>query len=559
MKADLTRKSFDPLKHFSRVLMQQGRVQLDADWNEQCAILLHALRTFVVDSWGPVFSPYNRITNSPNFYPITLEQSPPSSKPTVADFGIQWGTIYVDGILSELEATAVPILSWLPNNVIQVAQWTVDGQEYQQGQFVRISDDESQPVAQPLIAQITNVSYPNRQLTLDTDVGSLPKAAVGRVRRLTTYMTQPDLPNPQVLQVGSKYHVYLDVWEQLVTSLQDDSIREVALNGADTAARSRVVWQVNVLPAQQADQCLLPQAIAAHLQPWNRGFLRARAQPSQVSTDPCTVSPTSQYRGPENQLYRVEVHTGGKYGDTPPPTFKWSRDNGAVVFPIVKLTQGATPNTTVVTVGNLGRDDRFGLAVGDYVEVLDDTYALNSNPNNPDDPGYPTSPGIPGLLMQVQAIDSTNLLVTLSGSGATVDSTRHPLLRRWDHKAGDPTQGGVALAPDNAIPIPPDPTGKALATWIDLEDGVQVSFDQVSSAILRTGDYWLIPARVATGDVIWPKESGQDAQGNPVINPVAKSPDGITHHYAPLAMVTIQSGAVPQIQLCLGDFARRNG
>ena len=34
-RGDFTRDTFNPLKHFSRVLMQQGRVQLDADWNEQ--------------------------------------------------------------------------------------------------------------------------------------------------------------------------------------------------------------------------------------------------------------------------------------------------------------------------------------------------------------------------------------------------------------------------------------------------------------------------------------------------------------------------------------------
>ena len=35
MKADLTRNTFHPFRHFTQVLMQQGRVQLDADWNEQ--------------------------------------------------------------------------------------------------------------------------------------------------------------------------------------------------------------------------------------------------------------------------------------------------------------------------------------------------------------------------------------------------------------------------------------------------------------------------------------------------------------------------------------------
>ena len=49
MKADLTRVTFDPLKQFSSVLMQQGRVQLDADWNEQSAILTHHLRRLAAD------------------------------------------------------------------------------------------------------------------------------------------------------------------------------------------------------------------------------------------------------------------------------------------------------------------------------------------------------------------------------------------------------------------------------------------------------------------------------------------------------------------------------
>lgn len=53
MKADLTRNTFNPFQHFNRVLMQQGRVQLDADWNEQAAILLHYLRALAADLIGP--------------------------------------------------------------------------------------------------------------------------------------------------------------------------------------------------------------------------------------------------------------------------------------------------------------------------------------------------------------------------------------------------------------------------------------------------------------------------------------------------------------------------
>jgi hypothetical protein len=45
----------------------------------------------------------------------------------------------------------------------------------------------------------------------------------------------------------------------------------------------------------------------------------------------------------------------------------------------------------------------------------------------------------------------------------------------------------------------------------------------------RTGDYWLIPARVATGDIEWPVEI--DNVGNIVL--ITQPPLGIRHHNAP--------------------------
>src|SRR5262249_5600025 len=52
MNGDLSRVTFDPLKHYLRVVMQQGRVQVDADLNEQTAILLHFLQTLAADLIG---------------------------------------------------------------------------------------------------------------------------------------------------------------------------------------------------------------------------------------------------------------------------------------------------------------------------------------------------------------------------------------------------------------------------------------------------------------------------------------------------------------------------
>lgn len=61
-------------------------------------------------------------------------------------------------------------------------------------------------------------------------------------------------------------------------------------------------------------------------------------------SDPCITPPDARYRGAENQLYRVEIHRGS---DAEPATFKWSRDNGTVVF-IIRNIATDTDTTTVI-------------------------------------------------------------------------------------------------------------------------------------------------------------------------------------------------------------------
>mgnify|MGYP000730056275 CR=1 FL=1 len=52
MKGDFTRDTYRRKKHYSSVRMQQGRVQLDADWNEQQAIQRHQRETAHTDVIG---------------------------------------------------------------------------------------------------------------------------------------------------------------------------------------------------------------------------------------------------------------------------------------------------------------------------------------------------------------------------------------------------------------------------------------------------------------------------------------------------------------------------
>ncbi len=65
-------------------------------------------------------------------------------------------------------------------------------------------------------------------------------------------MTQKDFPTPPNLATGTRYLVYLDVWERHITALEDDYIREKALGGPDTATRTQVVWQVKIDDGKEA-------------------------------------------------------------------------------------------------------------------------------------------------------------------------------------------------------------------------------------------------------------------------------------------------------------------
>jgi hypothetical protein len=502
VKADLSRTTFNRLKHFSRVVAQQGRVQLDADWNEQSSIMLYQLRRLAADVIGPAGGPADNL----GFELTPLDAAIVSGAP---DFVIGAGHYYVQGILCELDATWLPAIFADPKTKVRLTDLSVDGRPFRPDQYVGLIDADPNSKVAPVQARIVDIDYGECVLTL-TDIsgfiGGNPKQP--RLQRVTTFLTQPEGALGKFDKGTSQ--IYLDVWERLVTFVEDDAIREVALNGPDTSARTKVVWQVGVLP-NDGKACLTPGELRDLLQPANRGRLRARVRPGPTDTDPCTIDPDASYRGHENQLYRVEIHRGSANG---PPTFKWSRENGAVVFPI------SSGGGNTLALESLGRDDRFGLAEGDWVEIQDDTSVLA----NRADP-----------LLRVQSIHRGGRRVVLSGNvpaDVGKDASKHPLLRRWDQRQGDPAAGGLTLGPDNAALIPSSAAGQK--GWLELEDGVEVQFVDPHNSIYRTGDFWLIPARVATGDVEWPREA---VPGSAEKRSLAKLPDGVTHHYASLRVV----------------------
>jgi hypothetical protein len=104
VRGDFSDVKFDPRNHFSRVLKQQGRVQLDSDDNEQTDILLHYLRTFTSDLLHRPGAGHSAAcpASLPDSFKIDLKTNPNG---VVTGLTIRPGRYYVEGILCELDAT----------------------------------------------------------------------------------------------------------------------------------------------------------------------------------------------------------------------------------------------------------------------------------------------------------------------------------------------------------------------------------------------------------------------------------------------------------------------
>ena len=446
MSGDYSRWSFDPLRHFGAVLMQQGRVHTDADFNEWVSITLRRLQAGSLDTLGAAVVP----------------RETPQGFQVVASGGgltIGRGRMYVDGLLVE-------------NHGEPPAEWD------------------------PRLAELR---------------GTAP----------TPYDAQPHLPEAPPLPGSAGPHlVYLRAWQRERTSIEDPSLVEPAL-GVDTTARLQTAWQVRVLPdVGDAVTCATPLEDVPgfeEAEPTAAGRLSTATADVPGEPDPCRVPPSGDYKGLENQLYRVEIHDGGGLG-AGGATFKWSRDNATVATRITEL-----PVLDRIVVESVGRDDVLRFSDGDWVEITDDFRELA---------------GLPGELRRIQSgggVDDATREIRLTeplpagafptdAQGRTTPG-RNTRMTRWDqHGRVVDAAGAVVVDLDVAGAPGTIPVGDGTARVL-LEHGIVVTLglDPVGGRF-RTGDFWVFAARTADASV----EALDEAP-----------PLGIHAHHAKLALITL--------------------
>ncbi|MDP2882700.1 MAG: DUF6519 domain-containing protein [Azonexus sp.] len=325
MKADLSRATFDKARRYRSVRMQQGRVQLDADFNEQQDILNHRIEIETRDSLGPVAVPID----NPGF----------GLTPAGTDLTISAGRLYVDGLLCENPAsTTVANQPDLP--------------------------DTASPV-------------------LPAGASLLPLPPIGVTAASITGVVVFNAGNAVAPPDGT-YLAYLEAWQRHLSPLNlpvdDTSMREVALGGPDTCTREKTVWQVKLLRAGELDAPLT--CLSSNIAAWNTltaapdGRLAARAEASIPPKTPCQLPPEAGYRLLENHLYRVEIHDDGSVAGK--ARYKWSRDNGSLASRVVRWLNDPIANE--FEVASIGRDDVLAITAGCWVEFYDDTHELLGQP-----------------------------------------------------------------------------------------------------------------------------------------------------------------------------------
>lgn len=247
MGSDVSRVRFDPFRDFAGVLLQQGRLLLDGDFNEYVTLLDRRLRAETCDltSFGP----------DPDRAGVAwVPRETPDAFQVLASGGaltIGRGRMYVDGLLAECHGLTPTAFDPLLAEPSGTADLPYDQQPYW-------------PAPDPLPGGGPHLAY--------LDVW----------QREVSYVEDPDLVE---IAVG------VDTTARVQTAWQ---VRLLANIGTATCASHD-----GAIPGWL--DVISPSA----------GRLTTDTIDVPPADDPCKLPPTGGYRGLENQTYRIEIHDGG--------------------------------------------------------------------------------------------------------------------------------------------------------------------------------------------------------------------------------------------------------
>ena len=319
MAFDLSRNTFNPLNDYLGVVMQQGRVHLDSDWNELLAEFTRRIQAGTLDIIGLSGVP----STTPGAFQIGVWTDPGNN----VHVSIGVGRMYVDGILAENHGSA--------------SQW-----DPTLGDFAGSPGTSVDYTLQPYVLMVPPATLPP---------GTGPFLVYLDVwQRDVSYLQDSSLVDPAV---------GVDTTGRLQTVWQ---VKLLDVPGGFVGSTpDSAIWTQNppILPQGPIWQTLI------------------QGSPSLLTN--LTNGAPTVYTGQENQLYRVEIHQGGAQGTATFKWSRENASVATSVTAITPVTNTLNNPASQLTVASLGRDQVLGFSPGDWIEITDDYLELNGTSAQP--------------------------------------------------------------------------------------------------------------------------------------------------------------------------------
>jgi hypothetical protein len=310
--------------------------------------------------------------------------------------------------------------------------------------------------------------------------------------------------------------------EQEITAVEDPSLREVALGGPDTAARTRLLQRVVAADTPSATCAAAAGTVGAF---WSAPGLvydpataalesRARLQVTPVADaaapSPCDPPSASGYLGADNQMLRVQV-TAFDAG-TSTGTILWGYYNASTLY------RATVQSATTLKLASRPVSAEYQPRSGQVVQVLSRAADLGEGA---------FAAALTGHFAKLSAPYAPDTqIVTLPGAMPMPQppyaNGTDVYLRLWEDQA--------AFTIGTAVVLP--------------GTGLQVTITRSAAGPLHIGDFWCIAARPLTPNIVYPER----------LIAAPQPPDGPRMWACPLAVVTGNGAAFTVADDCRLPF-----
>jgi len=322
---------------------------------------------------------------------------------------------------------------------------------------------------------------------------------------------------------------YLEIWQQIVSAVEDEELFETALGGPDTTTRRRTMCRVHINENVKTSYCTeawnkvkkrIEKNIGGKFQE-NHALksdakLKVEYDTDGINESLCAPSTITGYLGAENQTIRVQLIDKDH--------FNWCFDNGTPLYR-VKLEDAASDRKTIKLLTE-PKDQAHWPKAGQIVEIIPWSAVLENGEKlageleerhfSTLESSYKPStyevtlntPLVESFGNQWEKRDDADELRKTRFGKENLNQHGYFFMRVWDR--GAETKNDLKIAFNNT-PINLGTTGLKIT---------------ISGKHRLPGDHWIISARPHTPDQVQPWELE-----------VSRSTEGYQRFYAPLAII----------------------